>query len=121
MPEVVLWWFLIYYAIIPGVLHAVRNRFLDVQPLVVFIVGLGLIYSLTFGNVGLAYRQRAQLLPWLLVFAAVGAEQQLLRRQRAERARVAARPTHRRFPVISNATGAADRNKSASDLTSQEP
>jgi hypothetical protein len=45
------------------------------------ILGFGFLYSVMFGNVGLAFRQRAQLLPWLLVFAAVGLEQRALRRR----------------------------------------
>jgi len=41
-----------------------------------------------FGNVGLAYRQRAQLVPWLLIFAMVGLEQRALRRLAARRAAI---------------------------------
>jgi hypothetical protein len=41
---------------------------------VLFLLILGGIYSLTFGNVGTAYRQRAQLMPYLLVFAAMRVE-----------------------------------------------
>jgi hypothetical protein len=35
----------------------------------------------TFGNVGLAYRQRAQLLPWLIIIAMVGLERRALKRR----------------------------------------
>ena len=34
-----------------------------------------------FGNVGLIVRQRAQLLPWLLIFAMAGLEQRALWRR----------------------------------------
>jgi len=72
-------------ALIPGLWYTVRKRFSDVQPLLFFVVGLGLLYSVTFGNVGLAYRQRAQLLPWLVIIAMVGLEQRELRKSARRR------------------------------------
>lgn len=72
IPETVFWWGLLIYGVAPGLWHCVRHRFFDVLPLLLFILGMGLLYSLLFGNIGLIYRQRAQLLPWLLIFAAVG-------------------------------------------------
>jgi 4-amino-4-deoxy-L-arabinose transferase-like glycosyltransferase len=78
-PEVFVWWWLFFIGIIPGLWWLLRNRFSDIQPLLFFTFGMLLLYSAMFGNVGLAYRQRAQLLPFLLIFAAVGIE---LRRQR---------------------------------------
>jgi hypothetical protein len=80
MPELAVWYFLFFWGVLPGLWYAVRNRFNDIQPLLVLICGLGLLYSLMFGNIGLVYRQRAQLLPWLFIFAAVGLEQRTLRR-----------------------------------------
>lgn len=80
LPETLVWWWLVFYGLIPGVMYAVRRRFGEVQPLLIFILGLGLLYSLLFGNVGLIVRQRAQLLPWLLIFVMVGWEQRLLRK-----------------------------------------
>lgn len=88
-PELVVWWWLFFVAVLPGLWYAIRHRFGDVQPLLFFIFGLGLLYSLMFGNVGLAYRNRVQLLPWLLVFATIGLEQRALRRLAARRARMA--------------------------------
>lgn len=79
-PELVVWWWLFFVGVLPGLWHTIRNRFSDIQPLLLFSVGMGLLYSLMFGNVGLIYRQRAQLLPWLLIFAAVGLEQRARRR-----------------------------------------
>lgn len=73
-PEAVYWYWLFFVALIPGIRWALRERLGDVLPLLFFIVGLGLLYSVMFGNIGLIYRQRAQLLPWLLVFASVGVE-----------------------------------------------
>lgn len=79
-PELVYWWWLVFAGVLPGLLYAVRKRLPDVLSSLVFIGGFGLLYSMLFGNVGLIFRQRAQLLPWLLIFAAVGLEQRLLRR-----------------------------------------
>ena len=79
-PELVVWWWVFFVGVLPGIWHAIRNRFNEIQPLLFFLLGLGVLYSLMFGNIGLAYRQRAQLLPWLLIFAMVGLEQRNLRR-----------------------------------------
>jgi 4-amino-4-deoxy-L-arabinose transferase-like glycosyltransferase len=85
LPELVVWWWLFFIGVVPGLIYAIRNRFNDIQPILFFILSLGLLYSMMFGNVGLVFRQRAQLLPWLLIFAAVGIEQRLLKRLRARR------------------------------------
>ena len=80
-PELFVWWWLVVVALIPGLWYVIRKRFSDVQPLLFFVVGLGLLYSVTFGNVGLAYRQRAQLLPWLVIIAMAGLERRALKRR----------------------------------------
>lgn len=85
LPEVLVWWWMFFYGVIPGLKTAIRHRFGEIQPLLFFILGLGLLYSLMFSNIGLAYRHRAQLLPWLLIFAAVGLEQRVMRRLAARR------------------------------------
>lgn len=79
-PELFIWWWLFFVGVVPGFWYLIRNRFGEIQPLLYFIFGLGLLYSLMFGNVGLIYRQRAQLMPWLLIFAAVGLQQRLLKK-----------------------------------------
>lgn len=86
-PELLYWWWLVFVGVIPGAIHCFRKRLPDILSTVVFIGGFGLLYSMMFGNVGLIFRQRAQLLPWLLIFAAVGLE---LRAQRREATRAAA-------------------------------
>jgi hypothetical protein len=90
-PELIVWWWMFFVGVLPGLWHAVRTRFSDIQPLLFFLLGLGLLYSLMFGNIGLVFRQRAQLLPFLLIFAAVGLEQRRLRRLAAQKAQVAGR------------------------------
>jgi hypothetical protein len=73
-PEVVFWWWICWRYVWPGIRHVVRRRLAEFAPLLLFIVLMALLYSIMFSNVGLAYRQRAQLLPWLLIVAAVGRE-----------------------------------------------
>jgi hypothetical protein len=80
-PEVVAWWAVLLIGVIPGIKYALTRRLIETLPLFLFLAGLGFIYSATFGNVGLAYRQRAQLLPWLLILAAVGITRHLQRRR----------------------------------------
>jgi hypothetical protein len=79
-PELAVWWWLVFVGLIPGLWHVCKTRLADVQPMLFFVLGLGLLYSMMFGNVGLIFRQRAQLLPWLLIIAIVGLEQRAIRR-----------------------------------------
>ena len=79
-PEMVVWWFVFFALVLPGLKHAIRHRFGDVMPLLLFLMLLSGVYGLTFGNVGTAYRQRAQLMPYLLIFAAMRLEQWKLTR-----------------------------------------
>ncbi|HZF39397.1 MAG TPA: hypothetical protein VE715_11260, partial [Blastocatellia bacterium] len=79
-PELAVWWWLVFVGLIPGLWHVCKTRLADVQPMLFFILGLGLLYSMMFGNVGLIFRQRAQLLPWLLIIAVAGMEQRAVRR-----------------------------------------
>lgn len=88
LPDLLLWYVLFFFGVLPGIWYAIRSRFNDVQPLLFFVSALGLLYSLMFGNIGLIYRQRAQLLPWLLIFAVVGWEQRSLRRRASREARL---------------------------------
>ena len=85
LPEIVVWWWLVFVGLIPGMVYAVKNKLIQIMPALIFIGALGLLYSMMFGNVGLIFRQRAQLLPWLLIFAVVGLEmrelKKILRRQ----------------------------------------
>lgn len=72
LPDMLIWWVLLALVVAPGVWRALRHRVADVLPLVTFLVMLGGLYSLMFGNVGIAYRQRAQLFPILIALAAAG-------------------------------------------------
>lgn len=74
LPELLVWWYLFFIGLIPGLWYAVKHKLLDCIPVFIFILGMGFLYSVMFGNVGLVFRQRAQLMPWLLVFAVYGIE-----------------------------------------------
>src|SRR5215510_10242871 len=80
VPELLVWWWLVFSGLIPGFWYAIKKKFSETQPFLFFIGGLGLLYSMMFGNVGLIVRQRAQLLPWLLIFAMVGLEQRAIKK-----------------------------------------
>jgi hypothetical protein len=99
IPELAVWWWLVFMGLIPGLWHVCKTRLADAQPMLFFILGLGLLYSMMFGNVGLIFRQRAQLLPWLLIIAVVGLERRALRKLLNRRARPAA-------PVLAREAGA---------------
>jgi hypothetical protein len=79
VPDVVVWWWLFFFCVLPGLRLSLRTRLFEILPILFFLAGLGTLYSIIFSNVGLAYRYRAQLLPWLLIFAMVGLEQRKLR------------------------------------------
>jgi len=87
-PELAVWWWLVFVGLLPGLWHVCRTRFSEVQPMLFFTGGLGVLYSMMFGNVGLIFRQRAQLLPWLLIIAVVGLEQRALQKLLKRRAPV---------------------------------
>jgi hypothetical protein len=54
-----------------------------------YLAPLVLVYSFSFGNIGLAYRQRAQLMPFFLFFAAAGYD---ARRKKKEEQEAGPRP-----------------------------
>ncbi|HEX3151791.1 MAG TPA: hypothetical protein VHR66_27210 [Gemmataceae bacterium] len=78
-PETIFWWWLCWRYVGPGLWYASRKRLADFAPLLLFVVLMALLYSVMFSNVGLAYRQRAQLLPWLFVLGGLGRERHLCR------------------------------------------
>lgn len=80
-PELVYWWWLVAVGLRPGLVYCLRYRLADVRAILILLLGFGLLYSLTFGNVGLVFRQRSQLLPWLFIISAVGLEQREIRRR----------------------------------------
>lgn len=71
LPEVLLWWALIPL-IIYGIWYTLKNRLREAIPVLIFSLMLSMAYSIFQGNVGTAYRQRAQIQVFLFIFAAVG-------------------------------------------------
>ena len=71
MPEMIVWWSS-FPMVILGIWFSVKYRFRQVMPILIFTVMLTLAYSVFQGNVGNAYRQRAQLLIFYSIFASVG-------------------------------------------------
>jgi hypothetical protein len=69
---------LFFYSLIPSILRGVRallrERLSDSLMVLLIAAGLTLGYALGEGNAGTAYRHRAQVITFYLVFAAVGVE-----------------------------------------------
>ena len=58
--------------LILGLWFSIKYRLRMIAPILIFTTMLSLAYSVFQGNVGTAYRQRAQLLVFYFIFAAVG-------------------------------------------------
>ena len=71
LPEMILWWSSLPLLVL-GLAFSLRHRLAQTASILVFTTLLTLAYSIFQGNVGTAYRQRAQLLVFYLVFVSVG-------------------------------------------------
>lgn len=71
LPEMIVWWGSIPLLILGG-WFTIKHKLREVAPIIIFTSLLTLTYSIMQGNVGTAYRQRAQLLVFYFVFVAVG-------------------------------------------------
>jgi hypothetical protein len=71
LPEMVIWWGSFPFLVL-GLWFAIKYRLRMISPILIFTVMLTLAYSVFQGNVGTAYRQRAQLLVFYFIFVAVG-------------------------------------------------
>ena len=71
LPEMVIWW-VSFPLLVLGLWFTIRYRLRMASPILIFTVMLTLSYSVFQGNVGTAYRQRAQLLVFYFIFVAVG-------------------------------------------------
>jgi 4-amino-4-deoxy-L-arabinose transferase-like glycosyltransferase len=85
LPEMLLWWLSIPLLVL-GMWFAVKHRLREVAPILIFTTLLTVTYSILMGNVGTAYRQRAQLLVFYFIFVAIGFV--LLKEKREERTRL---------------------------------
>jgi 4-amino-4-deoxy-L-arabinose transferase-like glycosyltransferase len=84
LPEMVVWWFAIPLLVL-GAWFTLKHRIREIAPILIFTSLLTLTYSIVQGNVGTAYRQRAQLLVFYFIFVAVGFV--LVKEKRKEKAR----------------------------------
>ena len=71
LPEMLVWWGLTF-AWMRGLGYSFKSRMADLAPVVCFAVILSLAYAPVHGNVGVAFRQRSQILIFLFLFAAAG-------------------------------------------------
>ena len=71
LPEMIIWW-LSFPLLVLGIWYSVKYRLRQISPILIFTTMLSIAYSVFQGNVGTAYRQRAQLLVFYFVFVAVG-------------------------------------------------
>ena len=71
LPEMIIWW-LSFPLLILGVWYSIKYRLREISPILIFTTMLSIAYSVFQGNVGTAYRQRAQLLVFYFLFVAVG-------------------------------------------------
>ncbi|HJP94626.1 MAG TPA: hypothetical protein VJ875_21880, partial [Pyrinomonadaceae bacterium] len=67
----IIWW-LSFPLLVLGVWYSLKYRLRQISPILIFTTMLSIAYSVFQGNVGTAYRQRAQLLVFYFVFVAVG-------------------------------------------------
>jgi hypothetical protein len=84
LPEMLIWW-ASFPLLVLGLWFALKYRLRMMSPILIFTVMLTLAYSIFQGNVGTAYRQRAQLLVFYFIFVAVGFV--LIKEKREERKR----------------------------------
>jgi hypothetical protein len=78
LPEMLLWWSLTP-AWVRGFRYALGSRLSELRPVLVFTVILSLAYSTVHGNVGVAFRQRSQIMIFLFLLAALGLHLKRLR------------------------------------------
>ena len=97
LPEMLIWWASIPLLML-GLWFTLKFRLRQSLPILLFTLMLTLSYSIFQGNVGTAYRQRAQLLAFYFIYVAAGCvllkergeDQRLLDRAERERERAAA-------------------------------
>jgi hypothetical protein len=70
-PEMLVWWSLVP-SVVVGIRRALRERLSESSGILLFLMALTLVYGLSQGNVGTAYRMRAQLLVFYFIFASAG-------------------------------------------------
>lgn len=90
LPEMLLWW-AAFPMLVLGFWFSLRFRLRRISPILLFTTMLTLAYSVFQGNVGTAYRQRAQILVFYFMFVAVGVVLMKEKREDRNRQQAAAR------------------------------
>jgi hypothetical protein len=90
LPEMIIWW-ASFPMLVLGLWFSIKYRLRMISPILIFTLMLSLAYSVFQGNIGNAYRQRAQLLVFYFIFVAVGYVLMLEKREEKKRAIQAAR------------------------------
>jgi hypothetical protein len=90
LPEMIIWW-ASFPLLVLGMWFSIKYRLRQISPILIFTVMLSLAYSVFQGNVGTAYRQRAQLLVFYFIFVAVGYVLLLEKREETKRQDLAER------------------------------
>jgi len=90
LPEMIVWW-ASFPMLVLGFWFSIKYRLRQISPILVFSIMLSLAYSVFQGNVGTAYRQRAQLLVFYFIFVAVGYVLMQEKREERKRQELAAR------------------------------
>ena len=105
LPEMVIWW-ASFPLLILGGWFSIKYRLRQMAPILIFTSMLTLAYSVFQGNVGTAYRQRAQLLVFYFIFVAIGSV--LLKEKREEKrrrdAKLCERPLHSQTSMLPNSS-----------------
>ncbi len=110
LPEMIIWW-ASFPLLILGLWFAIKYRLRMISPILIFTVMLTIAYSAFQGNVGTAYRQRAQLLVFYFIFVAVGfvlLQEKREERKRARLSRALELATHRVPPVGTRTAGTTE-------------
>ena len=84
LPEMIIWW-ASFPLLVLGLWFTLKYRLRMASPILIFTAMLTLAYSVFQGNVGTAYRQRAQVLVFYFIFAAVGLVLVLEKREERKR------------------------------------
>jgi Dolichyl-phosphate-mannose-protein mannosyltransferase len=104
LPEMIVWW-ASFPMLVLGFWFSIKYRLRQISPILVFSIMLSLAYSVFQGNVGTAYRQRAQLLVFYFIFVAVGYVLMQEKREERKRHELLARQELTARPVTSNLAG----------------
>jgi hypothetical protein len=110
LPEMIIWWGS-FPMLVLGLWFSIKYRLRQISPILVFSGMLSLAYSVFQGNVGTAYRQRAQLLVFYFIFVAVGYVLMQEKREDRKRQELIARQESAAKPMASTGPGGSSRQQ----------